>query len=471
MGMGLGKVLILFVLTFSTLGKAETSQELSKKIKTILSPLGENVSFSFRDSKGLEVAEYRSDKMMSPASVAKLVSTGCSLLELGPAFTFDTHYGFTGKIQGDTLKGDFVITGSGDPSFVIEDLKEDLEKIRFLYDLKKIEGDLVFDASYLANKGIPISEGFEGDAGRSFTALITPTPINQNSFSLWLAPDPRGNKKVVFAEFPAMSLKLKLINQSKIGSAGVNVNFDPDTNTARSSGSMSADADPKGFYRSTSDAYGYFVKLFKRVWTELGGEWSKENYRIETAGVKSEKLWVRNSRSLSRILMDVNKFSLNFAAEQVLLAAGVKFKGRPASAEKSQLVLADCYQKLGLNPSGFAMANASGLSRETQIKSASMTQYLSAIERHAFASEFKTSLSLSGIDGTYRSKMKNYPALARVKTGTLKDVRSVAGYLANAQGTRSGNFALFFNNSSPSDQKILRIEAQVVDAIMDHLAN
>ena len=122
---------------------------LQKDIEKLLKPYGKNVSFYFQTVGGGKAA-YEAKTSMSPASIAKLISSACALHELGPEYEFETSFGYTGLIDKDILKGNLVIKGSGDPSFVIEDLKEILEKIQVLYGIQKIQGRLVFDVSYFS---------------------------------------------------------------------------------------------------------------------------------------------------------------------------------------------------------------------------------------------------------------------------------------------------------------------------------
>mgnify|MGYP003704413851 CR=1 FL=1 len=56
--------------------------------------------------------------------------------------------------------------GNGDPSLIIEDLHEIIEKLRFVHGIQKITGHLVIDASYFGKKSLSIADGFEGEERR-----------------------------------------------------------------------------------------------------------------------------------------------------------------------------------------------------------------------------------------------------------------------------------------------------------------
>src|SRR5690606_12760485 len=55
-----------------------------------------------------------------PASTMKLVTTNAALDMLGPAYTWKTRAYADGARAGDTLAGDLVIQGGGDPKLVLE---------------------------------------------------------------------------------------------------------------------------------------------------------------------------------------------------------------------------------------------------------------------------------------------------------------------------------------------------------------
>ena len=65
---------------------------------------------------GAVIDEHRSDHVVPPASVMKLLTTGAALETLGADFRFTTTIEYTGKIENGTLYGDLYIRGEGDPS-------------------------------------------------------------------------------------------------------------------------------------------------------------------------------------------------------------------------------------------------------------------------------------------------------------------------------------------------------------------
>ena len=59
-------------------------------------------------------------RAMNPASTMKLVTSFAALELLGPTFTWKTQAFVTGTLNGDTLEGDLILKGGGDPKLTIE---------------------------------------------------------------------------------------------------------------------------------------------------------------------------------------------------------------------------------------------------------------------------------------------------------------------------------------------------------------
>ena len=96
----------------------------------------------------------------------------------------------------------------------------------------------------------------------------------------------------------------------------------------------------------------------------------------------------------------------------------------------------DFYSGKGLTLTDLVLDNGSGLSRRERISAASMAQVLQAAWASPVMPEFVASLPLVGFDGTMkrRLKLQGVAGQAHVKTGTLADVRAVAGYVLAASG-------------------------------------
>ncbi len=80
--------------------------------------------------------------------------------------------------------------------------------------------------------------------------------------------------------------------------------------------------------------------------------------------------------------------------------------------------------------------DGSGLSRSERVTPRQLALMLKAPHAGRQAPELMLSLPVAGVDGTLRQRLKTGPAtgLARLKTGTLRNVAALAGYVPDAQG-------------------------------------
>lgn len=454
-------VLLLLTLNFPA---AQASSGLKERLERILKPYGAKAAFSLRDFEGNEVLALRGSENYAPASVAKTISTACSLWKLGPHYQFETIWGYRGKIVGTTLEGDLVVRGTGDPSIVTEHVMDMISRLRSLYGIETLQGQIIFDVSHLGVKQMNIGEGFEGDEGRSFATQITPLPFNQNSFSFWAAPQLSSNKGTRISLWPSDVLDLKIDNDVKRGSrTSVSVQYNPGKKQARLQGSVGGDGDLRGVYRAVPDTYDYYFKLIERTWLNAGGKWKNPKYKVETNSVEMKNLWTHTSKPLSQILMDVNKFSLNLAAELVLLRAGAEEFGWPMSQAKSQNFINKCLKNFNIQD-GIKLTNASGLSRESRIQVSALTDFLWQFNAHPYAPEYLSSLSLLGADGTTKKRLQEYQGRGRLKTGTLRDTHTIAGFLYDEKH-RPYTFALFFNDVRMGDGSLKDTEDQIIETL------
>ena len=71
----------------------------------------------FKDNK--LVGLHNEEKLFNSASLAKIITTYISLKELGPDFSWQSDFYYTGDIVGETLKGDIIFKGTGMLHFLL----------------------------------------------------------------------------------------------------------------------------------------------------------------------------------------------------------------------------------------------------------------------------------------------------------------------------------------------------------------
>jgi serine-type D-Ala-D-Ala carboxypeptidase/endopeptidase (penicillin-binding protein 4) len=109
--------------------------------------------------------------------------------------------------------------------------------------------------------------------------------------------------------------------------------------------------------------------------------------------------------------------------------------------------------------------NGSGLSRSERITPLQLASMLKDAAAGSNAPDLLASLPVAGTDGTIRDRLKTGPATgwARLKTGTLRNVTALAGYVRDPQG-RDWAVALLLNHDAAAQGR------PALDALVDHIA-
>ena len=118
-----------------------------------------------------------------------------------------------------------------------------------------------------------------------------------------------------------------------------------------------------------------------------------------------------------------------------------------------------------INTTGLVLDNGSGLSRSERITPRQLAQVLQAAHGGRWAAELLMSLPVVGVDGTMRNRLTTGPAagLARMKTGTLRNVAALAGFVSDPQG-RPHVLVAFINHEQA------RAGRPALDALVDWVA-
>jgi D-alanyl-D-alanine carboxypeptidase/D-alanyl-D-alanine-endopeptidase (penicillin-binding protein 4) len=130
---------------------------------------------------------------------------------------------------------------------------------------------------------------------------------------------------------------------------------------------------------------------------------------------------------------------------------------------------------VGIRPEALALDDGSGLSRNDMITAEASVQLLTFMSKHRYASVFRDALPIAGVDGTLRNRMKGTPAEnnLRAKTGTMSNVRTLAGYVTTRDGERVA-LVIMINNfegiGTQANAAIDRIAVSVAAFSRDALA-
>jgi D-alanyl-D-alanine carboxypeptidase/D-alanyl-D-alanine-endopeptidase (penicillin-binding protein 4) len=153
---------------------------------------------------------------------------------------------------------------------------------------------------------------------------------------------------------------------------------------------------------------------------------------------------------LSDVLRRIGKDSQNLFAECLLKRAGFAFARRQRQLDPrgswtwGGSAVFDTCRRAGIDTAGLAVADGSGLSRENRCTARQLALLLQWLHGQPHAELFQESLSVAGSDGSLRKRLKDLRGRVYSKTGTMKGVRALAGYVYAANGDAYA-FATIFN--------------------------
>ena len=381
----------------------------------------------------------------NPASVMKLVTTYAGLEILGPAYRWKTEAWVAGTLKDGVLAGDLALKGFGDPKLVLEDFWLMLKNIRER-GVRDLRGDLVLDRSYFSQSDHDPAR-FDAEPFRPYNVGPDALLVNFKAVRFHFVPQPESASVHVVAE--PRPYPLEIVNVLKLGNGPcgdwrreLRADFQPaaagrSAFNALFTGSYPASCGEKVWNVSLFSHTNYVSGVFRQIWEESGGTWAGA-VRSERLPAGAKLLYTHESRPLSEAVRDINKFSNNVMARQLYLTLAAESTKTPARTDAAFKSIQGWLALKGLDFPELVIENGSGLSRIERVSAQSLAQMLVAAFRSPAMPEFMASMPLVAVDGTMRKRLKGegVAGQAHIKTGSLADVRSIAGYVLDRSGRR-----------------------------------
>jgi len=377
-------------------------------------------------------------KPVNPASLAKLLTTYAALDQLGPSFTWQTPVWLAGRVQDGVLEGNLHVQGRGDPRLTLERLWLLVQRLRQM-GITEIRGDIVLDQSAFAVPEVSTAE-FDNEPLRPYNARPQALLLNLNAVLYTFTPDAAAGVARVSAE-PALQ-GLQVDATLPLASGPCNdwraaLKATPgDTERMRFAGNYPLACGERTWPLAYPDARLYAARLLATLWQGAGGRLTgsvREGPAPE--GVKPS--FELASPPLAEVVRDINKYSNNVMAQQLLLTLALQRPGTTrATPEAAREVLREWMQlRLGASLDGVVIDNGSGLSRDTRVSAALLARALQSAWAGPVMPELMASLPVNGLDGTLR-EAQSRAGMAHLKTGSLRGVAGVAGYVLGSSGKR-----------------------------------
>lgn len=436
---------------------------------------------------GSTVFEENAEKYFMPASNMKNFTVAAALEKLTPDFRFVTSvYAAAMPDSSGTITGDLRIYGRGDVSistaFNSGDYFKGLDNLAdkiVQAGVKRIEGGLIGDESYFAGNAIPGSWEID-DLQWYYGAEISALPLNDNAIDLSVKPGPAGYQCSV--RLAPVNPIVRVVNQCMTTSAGsartMRIVKNVGQNVLEITGSLPLGN--AGFSGSVtfSRPADLFVALLKQRLELKGvtitGQTRTVNVRNNIVPSTSVEIAKLESPPLSLIAAKTMKPSQNMYTETLLWTLGEegrKLLPTPVQSDSADLGLAAVKTFLtgiGVAPDGIIQHDGSGLSRHNLITPSAVVQLYSYMSKQSrFASDWRNSLTIGGVDGTLANRFKGTAAAGNIrgKTGTIDQVSALSGYLTTAGGDQLVLSIVVNGVNVPGNRTAL------IDEIVINLAN
>ena len=401
---------------------------------------------------------HQAERPFNPASTMKLVTTHAALSMLGPGYRWTTRFLTTGPIRDGVLQGDLILQGGGDPHLVIEDLHALMADLR-AQGLTTIRGDLVVDDARFA-VGPADGEAFDGDASQAYN--VRPWAALTNFKASKLVIDPK--KRQLALEPPLADVQLRYdvkVLKGRCRSGGTRLGVQDGATAAGRpvvsvNGTQVRACGSQQFYAAMLDHQQFLHGIFKAAWKDMGGQFTGRTRIQPGAAARGRPLYAwQSTLDLGEVVHHINKFSNNVMTRMLLLEMAAASGQGALPPDRAGQWLHQWYRGQGLALPSLVMENGSGLSRQARISAGDMVTLLARAAGSPTAPWFEASLPVVGIDGTMRTRLRMDPVAgqAQIKTGTLQNVRAIAGYVTAASGRRYA-LSLMINGKYPAERAL-----------------
>lgn len=402
--------------------------------------------------RGERLFELNPRTLLVPASTAKLVSAASAADAVGWDYTFLTELHATGPIDDGVLRGDLVVVGHGDPTWAgaagvdVSALAQALAG-----RVRRIEGLVIADDDQMEEPRPALAWTWD-DLGYPSGALFGALNADENQMVVRVRPgDAEGQPTLLSVEEGAADRPL--VNRTITGAPGSPGRIWPEQRPGEPFLTI-AGVVPAGRTAAIMVAVGNPTRWFaQRLRTALiragiqvtGGAFDVDDIRPRPELTATTLVHGHMSPPLAAIVQPLLKDSINLYGEALM-----RLNAAMEPVPTNDLALDGLRRRLtawGVPPDGVQLVDGSGLSRRNVLSAEALVTVLERMHDPSARAPFVSALPIAGIDGSLAGRFKGTTAEGRVraKTGTMSNIRSLAGYATTADGEHLA-FAVLLNN-------------------------
>jgi D-alanyl-D-alanine carboxypeptidase/D-alanyl-D-alanine-endopeptidase (penicillin-binding protein 4) len=386
--------------------------------------------------------ELNPQTLLVPASTAKIVSALSAAEAVGWDYTFETNVRATGPIVDGVLTGDLIVSGAGDPTpegRAGDGFRVWVEALKAT-GLKKIEGRIIGDDDAIDEPRPGAAWSWE-DLGYTSGALFGALNATENRMTVTIAPGVgEGQPGTLSVDDFAQDRPLanRTITRSttapfvwpelRLGEGALTI-----------AGFVRPGAAPVKLSISTGNPTQWFVSLLRDRLIRSGIAVTGRAADIDDVQPPPDRagstlIYTHRSQPLATIARAMLKDSINLYGEALMRLNAAS--GAPATNDAALEGLGKRLAAWGIPRDGQHLVDGSGLSRRDLIAPEALMVLLKKAFEPAGTSPFVSGLPVAGVDGSLAARMKGTAAEGnlRAKTGTMSNIRSLAGYVTTRDG-------------------------------------
>ena len=407
-------------------------------------------------------------KLMMPASTMKIITAASAGELLGWEHQFETSVVTTAPVDRGILRGDLVVIGGGDPSISERSdmpgaLRTIARRIREA-GITHIEGGVIGHDDLFDDRGF--GDGWTLDnIPYGYSAPVTALQYNEGSVDLVIRAGAESGVPVTISVRPegsGLEIDNRLVTVAESGTGALTLQRGPGSSHLVVQGQIPAKALPFVRTASVDNPTRFFASALRHALIGEGVRVAGDAIDIDELETKPDlsgarTLTTHKSAPLRQLVSSMMKVSQNQCAEMLLRHLGVSRRnGESATAEAISETSAklgakrarDVLQAWNISEDSLVIADGSGLSRYNYVTSEALVRILQIMRADSkHASAFGESLPIAGRDGTLSRRLAGTAAEGKVraKTGTVDNVRAIAGYVETADG-ETLLFSMIANN-------------------------
>jgi len=359
---------------------------------------------------------HNAKRLFIPASNEKIITGTVALALLGPDYRYQTRFALRGTMRDSVLDGDLVVIGRGDPTVSDRAQGSAMTWMSRIADslsargVKSITGSLIRGGNAFPDS--IYGYGWEiDDVLTESGAPVDELLYDEGMTKITTRINGRDTTVDIATTAPARTYLEALA--SALSMRGIRVN------------------------RGISDSV------------------------LVLQTPEPAALFTVTSPPLRDILKLLEKPSQNQIAEVLLRTIGLEKTG-VGSSDSGAAVVRRQLLAWGAERDGFRYYDGSGMSRHDLVSPETLVRILTVIQRDTAFLAFYDALPIAGVDGTLRTRMVGTKAAGnmRAKTGTLQFVRSLSGYVTDADGDRLV-FSLLHNHFTVPVDSVSKFQNEV----------